>query len=50
MNASTDPEETVGRGAVFLVAFATFFIFFPPKLSDLVIEPRGQCLVPGELE
>jgi len=32
------------------MAFVTFFIFFPPKLSDLIVELRGQCLVPGELE
>src|ERR1019366_6185194 len=49
-NASTDPDETVTRADVLLVAFATFFIFFPPKLSDLIIEPPGQCLVPRELE
>ena len=51
MNALTDPLETVTRRDVFfLVGFVAFFIFFPPKLSDLVIELNSQCLVPGELE
>jgi hypothetical protein len=50
MNASTVPDDTVTRGGTFLIGFATFFIFLPPELSDLVMELRGQCLVPGELE
>lgn len=50
MNASTDSDETLTCGDVFLVAFETFFIFFPPKLSDLVVKSRGQRLIPGELE
>jgi hypothetical protein len=47
---STDPDDTVTRRGVFLVAFATFFIFLPPKLLDLVMELPRQGLVPGELE
>jgi len=50
MNASTVPDDTVARRGGFLMAFVTFFIFFPPKLPDLIVELRGQCLVPGELE
>jgi hypothetical protein len=50
MKASTVPDDTVTRRGMFLMAFATFFIFFSPKLSDLVIELNGQRLVPGELE
>lgn len=50
MNASTDPDETVTRGDVFLVGFPTFFIFDPPEIADLMIELPGQCFVFGELE
>jgi len=50
MNASTDPDETVTRGDVFLVGFPTFFIFAPPEIADFIIEPRRQRLVSGELD
>lgn len=50
MNASTDPDETVTHGDAFLVRFPTFFIFAPPEIADLVIEPPGQRLVSRELE
>jgi hypothetical protein len=50
MNASTDPDETVTRGDLFLVGFATSFIFVPPEITDLIIEPPGQRFVSGELE
>jgi hypothetical protein len=50
MNVSTVPDDTVtGRGP-FLMVFVPFFIFFSPKLSDLVIEVHRQCLVPSEFE
>jgi len=50
MNTSTDLDETVTRGDLFLVGFATPFIFRPPEIANLIIEPRGQRLVSGELE
>jgi hypothetical protein len=50
MNASTDPDETVTRGDLFLLGFATSFIFVPPEIADLIIEPPGQRFVSGELE
>ena len=50
MNASTDPDETVIRGDLFLVGFATFFIFVPPEIADLIIEPPCQRLVSSEHE
>jgi hypothetical protein len=50
MNAPTDPDETVTRGDVFLVGFPALFIFAPPEVADLMIEPPGQRLVSGELE
>ena len=50
INASTVPDDTVTRRAAFLMGFVVFFIFVLPKLSDLVIEPRGQSFVPPELE
>jgi hypothetical protein len=49
VNASTEPDETITRGDVFLAGFATFFIFFPPQFLDLLIEQPGQALVSGEL-
>ena len=50
MNASTDPDETVTRGDVFLAGFPTFFIFAPPEIADFIIEPRRQRILSGELE
>jgi hypothetical protein len=51
MNASTFPDATVTRrGIFFLVTFATFFIFFSPKLLYFLVEPRGQRFVPSEFE
>src|SRR5271157_2093929 len=49
-NSSTVPDDTVTRGDTLLLGLAMFFIFLPPKLPDLAIELRGQCLVPGKLE
>jgi len=38
MNVSTDLDETVTRGDLFLVGFATFFIFVLPKMADLKLQ------------
>ena len=50
MNTSTDLDETVTRGDLFLMGFATSFIFLPPEIADLIIEPPRQRFVSGELE
>ena len=50
MNASTVPDATVTRRGIFLTTFAALFIFFSPKLSYFLVEPRGQRFIPSEFE
>lgn len=46
MNASTDPDETVTRGDLFLVASPTFFgIFVPLESAALIIKPGDRVPV-----
>ena len=40
VNASTVPDATVARLGIFSTMFATFFIFFSPKLSYFRFAPR----------
>lgn len=50
MEASTDPDEIVTHGGLFLVGFATVPHLIPPESIKLIIEPPGAPLVSGELE
>jgi hypothetical protein len=48
MNASDVSDDIVTRLGASSICFVTFFILFPPKISDLAVKPHSQCLVPGE--